>query len=175
MMGLVLGSILLVGGCVEREVKGDAVEFSYAMWAPITVLLVGLAAAPIGLLLRNSSKRATWIGLILSPVLLIGLLPGMFMDYAKVDDNHFEGRYGIWFAPTKFNIAYSDLSHIDHTIYTTRGRRGRKNTNERLDCAMKSGEVQKVSLGTMLKEAKEDIFDRAQAAKVPVRLNDERK
>ena len=164
----------LLGGCVDREVKGDAVSFSYAIWAPLLVLLIGLVAAPIGFMLRNSSKRGAWLGIILSPVLLLVLLPGMFLDYAKVDSEHFEGRYGIWIAPTKFDIRYSDLSRIDHVVYETRGRRGRKNTNYRFDCVMKSGQVQKVSLGTMLKEARDDIAERAAKAGVRLRDVDER-
>ena len=164
----------LLSGCVDREVKGDVVSFSYAAWAPLLVLLIGLAAAPVGLMLRNSSKRAAWLGMILSPVLLFVLLPGMFLDYAKVDSEHFEGRYGIWIAPTKFDIRYSDLSRIDHVVYETRGRRGRKNTNYRFDCVMKSGQVQKVNLGAILKEARDEIAERAGKAGVAVRDVDER-
>ena len=175
MLTLVAVLVPLMSGCFDREVKGDAVEFSYSSWVPITVLLVGLAAAPVGLMLRESWKKGMWLGLIMSPVLLLGVLPSMFLDYAKVDSEHFEGRYGIWFTPTKFDVKYSDLSRIDHVTYQTRGRRGRKNTNFRLDCVSKSGQVQKVSLGDMLKHAREDILERASAAGVAVREVDERK
>ncbi len=165
----------LLSGCVDREVKGDAVEFSFSSWVPLTVLLVGLASAPIGLMFRESSKKALWVGLIMSPVLLLGVLPSIFLDYAKVDSEHFEGRYGIWFTPTKFDVKYSDLNHIDHVTFETRGRRGRKSTKYRLDCVSKSGQVQKVSLGDLMKHARDDVLERAVAAGVGVREVDERK
>ena len=176
MLGLSLALLLpLMTGCVEREVEGEVVKFSFATWAQLTVLLVGLAAAPVGIALKNASGRAPWIGIIVSIVMLLVLLPGQFLDYAKVDATHFEGRYGIWVSPTKFDIKYADLSHIDNVIYETRGRRGRKNTKNRLDCVMKSGERQKVELGDMMKEARDDILTRAEAAGVEVRDVDERK
>ena len=175
MLGFVLGSILLVGGCVETKTTGNTNEYSYKMWAPLTVLLIGLAAAPVGLLMRNSSKRVTWIGLIAAPVLLIGVMPGLFMNYAKVDDNHFEGRDGIWFAPNKYNIQYSDLQRIDHTIYETRGRRGRKNTKERLEFVLKSGETKKLEVGGLIEDAGEDILRRAVAHDVKITSTDQRK
>ena len=175
MLTLVAALVPLMSGCVDREVKGDAVEFSFEGWVGMTVLLVGLAAAPIGLMLRESWKKGMWVGLVMSPVLLLGVMPSMFLDYAKVDSQHFEGRYGIWFAPTKFDVKYADLNHIDHVTYETRGRRGRKSTKYRLDCVTKSGQVQKVSLGDMMKEARDDILERASAAGVAVRDVDERK
>jgi hypothetical protein len=174
-LGFVLGSILLVGGCVETKTSGNTNEYSYKMWAPLTVLLIGLAAAPVGLLMRNSSKRAMWVGLIAAPVLLIGVAPGLFMNYAKVDDNHFEGRDGIWFAPKKYNIQYSDLERIDHTIYETRGRRGRKNTKERLEFVVKSGEVTKLEVGGLIEDAGEDVLRRAMARNVKITSTDKRK
>lgn len=175
MLTLVALLVPLMSGCVEREVKGDVVEISFADWVPITVLLVGLAAAPIGIMLRQSWKKGMWLGLIMSPVLLFLVLPSMFLDYARIDSQHFEGRYGIWFAPTKFDLRYADLSHIDYVIFEQRGRRGRKSTKYRLDCVSKSGQVQKVSLGDMLKEARDDILARAAAAGVAVREVDQRK
>src|SRR5687767_12814027 len=61
-IALVAVLVPLMSGCVDREVNGDAVQFSFSTWVPIVVLLVGLAAAPIGLMFRESSKKVMAVG-----------------------------------------------------------------------------------------------------------------
>jgi hypothetical protein len=166
--------MLLLGGCVDKKVSGDVTSYSFSLWVPLVVLLIGLAAAPLGFLLRNQWQRGAWLGFILAPILLLFVVPGLFLDYCKVDSRHFEGRYGFWFAPSKFDIRYGDLNSIHHVIWTERGRRGRRTTKERFDCALKSGEAKTVQLGDMMKHARDEIAERANAAGVKVTETDER-
>jgi hypothetical protein len=166
--------VVTLTGCVDRTVSGDTTTYSFALWVIATVALVGLAAAPLGWVFRRASKRWLVIGLIATPVVLLFLWPSLLLDKVRIDSNHFEGRYGLWFKPTTFDVRYADLDHIDLVTYEERGRRGRKNTKQRLECVSKSGHTTKVALGDLLKHSRDEVLIRATAAGVPIRDVDTR-
>ncbi len=169
--GLVLSVALLAltaAGCVDRDVNGDQVTYGYSWWVPVVVLLVALAALPLGLLTLRRSARFAWAMFILSPVLAVVVFPNMILDGVKVDSDHFEARYGFWFAPSQPNVRFDDLLELRHVTWQERGRRGRKRTKHKLLCIYKGGAKESVSLGDLLKRAEPDIVARAEAKGVPV-------
>jgi hypothetical protein len=164
-----IACLLGVGGCVDRTVKGNNVaEYGFSWWVGTLVVLGGLLAMPLGWVLRRSSRRLMVVGLVLGPVLLLLIGPPMFLDGVTVDDRHFEGRYGVWFSPTRFNVAYADLDHINVVTWQERSRRGGTRTKQRLDCVGKAGGTTTIQLGDLLKYARNEMLDRAHAAGVRV-------
>lgn len=164
----VVGSLLAMVGCVEKSVKGNASVYGFSWWVGPAVLLVGLLAVPLGWVLRRVSRRLLVVGLIVGPVLLLLVAPGMFFDGVTVDDRHFEGRYGFWFAPTKFDVAYADTDHINLVTWQERTRRGGTRTKQRLDCVARSGGTTTIQLGDLLKRARDEMLDRASAVGVRI-------
>jgi hypothetical protein len=157
---LLLG--LGTGGCVDRSVSGDTTTFDYAWWVPVTTLLSGLILFPAGLVVRKRSGRLGGAMLIFGPVLALLVFPMVLLDKVKVDAQHFEDRYGFWFAPTKHNVRFDDLKEMRLVTYQERGRRGRKTTKQKLVCIHRSAAPQDtVQLGTLVKEAAPEILRRA--------------
>ena len=154
--------LFLAGGCVDRTVTGDSTTYDYAWWVPVVVLVSALVAVPAGLMIRRRSGRAGVGLLILGPVLGVVILPAMILDKVKVDSEHFETHYGIWFAPSKHNVRFDDLRELRLVTYEERGRRGRRTTKQKFVCVHKSAAPQDtVHLGTLVKEAAPEILKRA--------------
>src|SRR5215216_4888232 len=120
-----LVALCFVTGCYERTTKTDGTAvYSATASAILAAVVCGLVAAPIGYALRGVSRRILWLGLIATPVLILFLVPSLVLDHATVDAQHFEGRYGFWFAPTRYDLRYADLDHIDLVSWEERKRRG---------------------------------------------------
>ena len=154
--------LLTAGGCVDRTVKGDATTYDYSWWVPVVTLLSALAAFPLGLVLRKRSTRMGGGLLVVSPVLAFLVFPMLLLDKVRVDAQHFEDRYGIWFAPSTHNVRFDDLREIRLVTYQERTRRGGRTTKQKLVCIHKDAAPQDtVQLGTLVKEAAPEILRRA--------------
>jgi hypothetical protein len=154
--------LLAAGGCVDRTASSDATTYDYAWWVPVVTLVSALAAFPIGLVLRNRRGRIGGGLLVLSPVLAFLVFPMLLLDKVKVDAQHFEDRYGLWFMPSSHNVRFDDLREIRLVTYQQRTRRGGRTTRQKLVCIHKSGAPQDtVQLGTLVKEAAPEILRRA--------------
>jgi hypothetical protein len=157
-----VGMLLLAGGCVDRSVSGDTITYDYSWWVPVVVLLSAAVALPAGLALRGRSRRAGVGLLVLAPVLGIIVFPAMILDKVKVDSDHFETHYGIWFAPSTHNVRFDDLSELRLVTYQERTRRGGRTTKQKFVCVHKSDAPQDtVHLGTLVKQAAPEILKRA--------------
>jgi hypothetical protein len=102
--------------------------------------------------------------IIMGPFLLIFLAPVMYMDRVVVDEAHFEGRYGFWFAPTKFDIRFDDVREMRYVA--TRDHKNR--IKHELLCVMKGGDTRTVSAGDLVRNAIPEILSRAEEKKIPV-------
>ncbi|MBI3861172.1 MAG: hypothetical protein HY290_04685, partial [Planctomycetia bacterium] len=149
-----LAAFLLLGlsGCVKEEVHGSTITVSNELWVPLVTLLGGIVAAPIGWYLREKTARIGWGLLILSPVVVIGFVPSLFLDRAVVDDAHFSLRTGIWGLTAVHDVKFSELSRVRLISEESRGRRGSKRTNYYLLCERKDGTSAKVPLGNKVAE-----------------------
>ena len=164
-----LVAVCFLTGCYERTTKPDGTAvYSATTWAILTAVVCGLVAAPVGYALRGVSRRILWIGVIASPLLILLLVPSLLLDHATVDAQHFEGRYGFWFAPTRYNLRYADLDHIDVVSWEERKRRGGTRTKQRLECVSKSGQTTTVQVGDLVRHARDEILENALAQRVRV-------
>ena len=158
-----VGLLFAAGGCVDRSVSGETTTYGYAWWVPVAVLLSALVALPAAFLLRRRSGRASVALFILAPVLAVVVFPAMLLDKVKVDAQHFETHYGVWFSPTKHNVRFDDLRELRLVTYEERGRRGRRTKKQKLVCVHKSAAPQDtVHLGTLVKPAAPEILRRAE-------------
>lgn len=167
--GLAALLLLGLGGCVKEDVNGSTITVSNELWVPLVTLVGGIVAAPAGWLLRKKSNRFGWGLLIMSPLVIFGFAPSLFLDRAVVDDTHFSLHTGIWGLTAVHEVKFADLSRIRLISEETTGRRGRKQTNYYLLCERKDGTSAKVPLGNKVAEtAALHLIERAKALNVPI-------
>jgi hypothetical protein len=159
--------VAMLAGCVKEDVRGDTSVFSFESWVAGLVIVGGLAAAPLGFAIRRKIPRLGWVLMIAGPILLVMVGPGMFLDKATVDKDHFEAQYGMWFAPSHVNVKFDDLQSI-HFSAETKGFGRRRRTERNMDMTFKSGQSQRVSMGDLLRHVWRRIAERAQEKGVAV-------
>jgi hypothetical protein len=161
---LLLATLFGNSGCYDQSTHGDQTVFSFAAWLGPVVILGGLVFVPAGWFLRRVSAKWGFVVMGLAPVLLILVAPAMYSDKVVVDAEHFEARYGIWFAPSTHNIRFDDLREIRHV-----GVRGNRNrVNYQLECVRKDGSTEVVAIGDLVVNAVPEILRRAEAKQVQI-------
>jgi hypothetical protein len=168
---VVIAAFLLLGlsGCVQEDVNGSTITFTYAFWVPLLTLLGGLVAAPAGWYLRSKSARFGWGLLIISPIVVAGIAPSLYLDRADIDDTHFSLRTGIWGMTAVHDVKFNDLSRVRLILEESTGRRGSKRINYYLLCERKDGTSAKVPLGNKVAEtAAPYLVARVKALNVPL-------
>lgn len=159
-----LAGLLLFSGCVQKEVQGDLSIWTYESWVSAAVVLGGLAIAGGAFLFRKVGAGA-WIVLVVALLVVFTFGPIGFFDRLELDQQHLSTRWGFWFAPTLHDIRFDDVSRIDYTKETRRGRRGRTNTSYYLVFTTKNGEQHKLGATNSLMEAAADDLISALSAK----------
>jgi hypothetical protein len=159
--------VAMLAGCVKEDVRGDTSVFSFEGWVMGLVIVGGLVAAPLGLAIRKKIPRLGWALIIGGPILLVLIGPGVVLDKATVDRDHFEARYGMWFAPSQVNVKFDDLTSM-HLSAVTKGFGRRRRTERSMDLTYKSGQTRRVPLGDMLRYVAPRIAERAQEQGVAV-------
>ncbi|HWE40500.1 MAG TPA: hypothetical protein VG406_28390 [Isosphaeraceae bacterium] len=160
--------IALMAGCVKEEVRGDTSVFAFNWWMAGLAFAGGLLAVPIGLVIRHKAQWPGWVlAFILGPCLIFGIAPAMVLDRATVDQDHFEVRYGFWFAPHRVNVKFEDLRRMRLSTQA-KGLGRRRRIQRSMDLTFKSGQTQRVSVGDLLQRAAPRIVERAEAKGVIV-------
>ena len=156
-IGLLLGAACL-SGCVRKETQGDLLVYTFETWVGASVIVVGLAVT-IGAILFRKSGAGAWITAVVAIVLTIVVGPMLLSDYVKLDKEHIETHWGLWFAPSVHNVRFDEVAKVDYTKEVKRGRRGRKNTTYFLVFTKKSGEQEKVAAsGELMTAAGDDVI-----------------
>jgi hypothetical protein len=159
--------VCVLSGCVNQTAEAGQTTWKFAWWLPTVVLLGGLIAAPVGWLWRSKNNYG-WVLLIGGPLAAAVFAPGLMADRVTVDDEHFTLRTGFWFAPTRHDIRFADVSRIDITSETRSGRRGRRTTSYYLVCHKTTGDSEKVPVGNLMEYAVGDILATADERGIPV-------
>jgi hypothetical protein len=167
LLGLIGVAITTLCGCVKKEVQGETTHFSLEFWVIGLAALLGIVLLVGGWRAAQNQNWKGYVSLLGGAFLLIGVVPGMFIDYAKLDSQHLEGRYGFWFSPTKYDIPFAEVQNMRVVETKSYSRRGSK-YNYRLEMKYKNGNNASISLGDLLKEAISEVTDRASAAGVQV-------
>lgn len=165
--GLFLGLAvvaLMLSGCVEKTEEAGRSTYGFAGWVIALVIIGGLVSVPLGWVVRRLSERWGWVLMIVGPIALVIVAPALFLDRVVVDNQHFEARYGFWFAPTTHDLTYADVRSM--TVVAVPGRRGQ--TKYELHCALRNGGETVVHVGDLVRYAVPEILTRARAAGVPV-------
>ena len=145
--------LAFLAGCVKEQTDGSSSTFTYELWVPALIFLGGVAAAPLGWVLRQKSGRLGWGLMIAGPVAALVFAPTMFLDKIVVDADHFQVRTGIVGMAETHSIKFADLKAVHLTVKTSRGRRGRKTTKEYLVCESKTGNRTEVEMSGRLATA----------------------
>lgn len=151
-------AICTLTGCVQEKTDGSTHTFTYELWLPLVVLLVGMVVAPIGWMLRIRSSRYGWSFLILGPVAAIGFAPSLFLERSVVDETGLSIRSGIWGLTAVHELKYAKLRTVSLTSEEVRGRRGSKRTKYYLNCNMSDGTTKKVQLGNNVSQSAAPYF-----------------
>jgi hypothetical protein len=159
---------LALCGCVSETPTGTGSTFKFEWWIPTLITVVALLGLIAGVLMIKRRKGGGWVFALAG---VFGLIfgTGMFMDRAVVDDDHLDLHTGIIFTPTKHTVRFDDVVAIVGTAEEKAGRRGRTTTSYYLNFQLKSGGVQKVPLGDLMKNgAAAKVLAVAQKRGIPV-------
>lgn len=149
LLAVVLGA---TGGCVREESDGNTHVFTYELWVPLSVVVVGFGAVPAGWFLRQKSARFGWSLVVIGPLAAIALAPSLLRDRVVLDETSFSRRSGIWGLTSVQHVYFDDLRQVRITFEVVRGRRGRDETNYYLLCEQKDGSQVKIPLANSVIE-----------------------
>lgn len=136
--------LITASGCVRESQSGTARTFKYQLWLPLSVLVGGIVAGPVGWFLRR--QRYGWAMLVLGPLATLFFAPTLFLERVTLDDNTYTVRSGIWGMTASHQVDLSKLKYVAITTEENRGRRGRTTTSTYLICNNQDGSVQKLSV-----------------------------
>ena len=155
-------------GCVKETLDGDTSVFAFEWWVPWTVLFGGIVGFVAAVLIRNWASRWGWGLMIVAPLIMAFIVPGLFIDHVSVNDQRFTLHTGFWFMPTVHEVPFAELSQIDLTQEERKTRRG-TSTSYYLVCHRKSGGIDKVPVGDLMKRGPaEKIISIANAHGIPI-------
>ena len=158
-------------GCVRRSNVAGTTTYGFELWLPAMFFFGGIAACAFGWLLRRKIARLGWILIALGPISTLIMAPNMFMDRVTVNNEGFTLRTGFWFYPTAHSVSFKDVKMLALSAEERRGRRGRKSTSYYLICHHKSGDIEKVPVGTLMQEgAIQRIIATANGQKIEIAL-----
>src|SRR5262249_17743566 len=150
---------ILMVGCYQKTSTDAALEFVFRPWVRLTIVLAGLAAVPAGVVLMARNQRFWGICLAIAGPVGAGVVaPGMYLDRVVVSETGFYSRHGFWWSPTIHEIRYDELKVVNVVVEEKAGRRG-KTYSYYFDCALKSGNRERVPLGDIMREALPEIAD----------------
>ena len=166
---------LLFSGCYRRVSENGRLELSFEIWVPLVAALACILGVPLGVVVfRNSKKLAGVILALGGPMLLVGFVPSLFMDRVVVTGEGFTSTHGVWWDQTRHDVKYADLQGVNVVVEEKIGRRGKKNYSYFFDCTSKSGKMERVPLGDLMKKAIPDIItqfgDHGVAVQLPANL-----
>jgi hypothetical protein len=160
--------LLSAAGCTTETAEGNRFTYTFALWVPISVLLLGLVVSFAGWFVRLWKTFWGWVMIVMGPLLVVVVVPNLFIDSAVVDPEHFTLRTGLWFAPRHHNIRFADLTRLEMTSETRRGRRG-TSTSYYFVCHFKNGGNEKVPLGDLMRNGPSDrILQMVHGRGIPV-------
>lgn len=158
----------LAAGCTQETRDGDTTVVSFEPWVGAAGLLAGVAAVPVGLLVRRWRAGLGWGLVVVGPLLAVLVAPGVFMDKVTVSPERFRLETGLWFDRTIREARYADVVHMALTAEERVGRRGRS-VSYTLECRTRSGGVVAVPVGDLMKRGGLDrIVEMARLQGVPV-------
>jgi hypothetical protein len=156
-------------GCTVEQTQGDTTIFTYAAWTPYATFAAGVVGFLVGVQIRPRWGRFGWMLIILGPLACLFLAPSFFLDRITVNPQGFTLRTGFWFSPTVHDVKFRDLARIELATEETTGRRGRREKHYYFLCEKKSGGVDKVPLGDLMRSgASHKIAEVAHKEGIPV-------
>jgi hypothetical protein len=141
LMIVALGCLMLTG-CVKDSV--DLVDrnwhtFTYQGWVPFLAFTLTIAGGAYSWSVRHYGWRAN-VGMATAAVFFFIVVPSICLDWVTVNTQHFEGRIGLWFFPTRFDVPFDEVSSVRITISKAQARRSGPQKNESIRITLKSGE-----------------------------------
>lgn len=149
----------LLAGCANVTIDGDTKVNTAPLWLIALIVLVCLAGA-IGCWAFRKMSPWTWLGVVGLPLFALYIVIAVSQLKAIVDKEHFELRS----LANNYNVAYKDLTHIE-VVKVNSGvyRRGTEIVDYYIDLHKKNGEVQRITMGEVMKPLWKDVIQNAAA------------
>jgi hypothetical protein len=168
LLALAALALPFLAGCTHKTTQGNATIYAYDWWVPVGGIVGGLALIGLGVGMFVWMRR--WVGGVVFVVL--GLILAVFLsslvnDRVVVDEAHFLSIHGTWWERQAHDVRFADLRDVTLVVEKRTGRRGTSSSYS-FDCARKSGGVERVPLGDLMKEALPEILAHFRANRVPV-------
>lgn len=157
---VVAASCLAICGCVREKVNGGTTVYDFESWTWLAAGAGGLGLVAAGWLMSESAWWRRGGVALIGVILLVVLVPGMLTDRLEVDNDHFHIRTGLWFNQVDHDIRFDDIQRMELTSKSRWSRRG-KRTSYDLAVYHRSGAIENVPVGDLMKAGLVNIADRA--------------
>lgn len=160
-------------GCVQHEEQNGGLFYTFTWSASLWLILAALLLLYFGVrwLFKKSWRwyfRALGIvGVSLSLLLAVVIVPPNFLDYLRLDDVHVEGRYGKWWSPTQYDVRFADMESMQFRVVRSEHYKG-PGPSYWLDLTFRDGCRASLPMGDLMKAAVHEVRSRAAAAGVKV-------
>jgi hypothetical protein len=161
LFGVVLIAFQL-SGCYGRTTRGDATVYACTAWALILSIAAGVIAVPAGIWVARTYPDYSPVGWTMAtagPLAVVLLGPTLAQEHVLVDARHFEYHGGVWFARKHHVVGYDEMARLRRVKEERKGAR--------MLIEKKSGAVEDLPLGDLMRRAAPEIVERARKRGVP--------
>lgn len=158
--------LLTAPGCVRRDVREGVSDYGFETHLVLMAGSGGGLLVTIATLLGPQFARQR-TGLFVGGLMLLYTAPCMYTDHIRVDTRGMSGGSGYWPFRSSFDIAYKDLKTLRVESVERRTKNGRTR-DIYLSCQFKSGDLQRLEAGHVLKKAQDEIIHNARAYGVKI-------
>lgn len=151
-------SLCFLAGCVDRSTDGRTSIYMYSLWFVVTVLFGGVWLVYLGFTSRPSEPRwRAYRNIVLGLVIMAVTVPVHRADRVEVDKEHFLCTQGMPWNRHRHDVRFDALREIriEETEYYRRFQRRKDYT---LICQLKSGNIEMVHIGIVMKGAVSEIL-----------------
>lgn len=158
---VVAAVLVSLTGCVERQTVEGGVVVTFAWWVKVGVLVASVIVALVGVRLSRTHPKLKAVALGLAFVGGPIVVPGVWIDSARISKEHLSLQTGIWFSPRIVDVRLADIESIWLPKPATLSRR-----RTPIKMKLRSGRSLSIPQGDLMTQCIEDLADAARAAKV---------
>jgi hypothetical protein len=164
---LLTALICTVPGCYTVNQDGNVTVASFSGTVLTVLSLVTLAGIAIGVLMCR--REGYWEkGVIVAGVatmFAIFVLPGIFLDEVRMDEQGVHQRTGFWFLPTRKGFDYSELKSVSVTEVQKR-----RTVETQWTLYLKNGQTRVLDPGDLWDQCAAEVIEALTVKGIPVQI-----
>jgi hypothetical protein len=154
-----------IAGCYTTEQQGDATVVTYSGKVLLTLTAGTIIGIIVGLIMyrrENTHDKGVWVFGI-AALFGIFVLPGIFKDEVRIDDQGIHQRTGFWFMPNRKGFDFDEVASI-----SLREIRKRRTTETQWTLHLRNGGTRTLDPGDLWDYCSEEIAAALAQKGIPV-------